>query len=852
MLEPLGRAIDNASIRLKLLISPAFAIMALVLVCGAAWQGFSAESAANARVADLTLHRLKPATDARLLAASLQTEMFRFISFGMMGSPHAKLEVMADGITQRNIALDDAIATLAAGTDDEEDRSNLQQILDFYHKQSSHATDNFLNNLGWGATTARNAALALDSVIAAAAAQERDGEVRVVEAKQWASALNDRLKLRMLVMLLIGSSAMVVVSLVVAQRIAGPIRHLTIAMSRLAGKHYSHDIPALAQRDEVGSMARAVEVFRQAMMRGDALTSQQRATQAFLDSVLEHVPAPILVESALDFTYVHVNQAAEILLGVSRSELLGRSLVQAMPGPSATSILARHAIALESGQKLVDEGVTIETFGGGQRLATVTRLAIAGTNGRPEYLLIMMEDITERRSAEKRIAHMAHYDALTDLPNRALFADLLADALQKAQASGTRVGVLGLDLDFFKEVNDTQGHAAGDALLRDVAARLRSCVRETDTVARLGGDEFAVIQTGLLSVKNAKLLADRLIRKIKQPFDIDGQQTFVGLSVGIALSAPAVSSSDLLKQADMALYAAKQSGRGTFRCFVPEMDERLQDQRALENDLRVALDAGQLSLQYQPQVDLGTRAIIGAEALMRWNRPGHGNVPPNIFIPLAEDSGLISPLGDWLIERACHEAMRWPRSMHVAVNVSPVQLRLPGFVETVRRALMASGLEPRRLELEVTEGILLRDTKETLAVFMALRTLGVRIALDDFGTGYASLSYLRKFSFDKIKIDRSFVKSLATDPAAGAIVRAVVELSKALGVSTIAEGVESDDEIEALRRHGCNAAQGFRFWRPMTDQALFALVNPAQTATPSAVDGHPLLSPVMGATLAMG
>ena len=467
----------------------------------------------------------------------------------------------------------------------------------------------------------------------------------------------------------------------------------------------------------------------------------------------------------------------------------------------------------------------LETAGNGRRLVTATRCVIPGPDGRPEYLLNMYEDVTERREAERRIAYMAHFDALTDLPNRLLFADRLAQAMADSRRSNSSLAVLGLDLDHFKEVNDTLGHAAGDLLLRSAASRMSACLRGSDTLARVGGDEFVILQCNVRGVRDAEHLAARLIEEIRKPFDIDGQRFFIGLSIGIALSALNLGPTELVKRADMALYEAKKGGRGTFRCFVPEMDARVQQRRSLENDLRAAVGTDQLTLHYQPQVDLGSGQIIGAEALMRWHRPGHGDVSPAIFIPLAEDTGLIGPLGAWLLEVACAELARWPSHLHIAVNVSPVQLRLTGFVDSVKTALASARLDPARLELEVAEGVLVQDANEARSIFGELRALGARLALDDFGTGYASLSYLQRFDFDVVKIDRCFIKDMEPGTSAAAIVRAIVGLSHSLGIRTVAEGVESQHEAEQLRAMGCMAAQGYRFWRPMSGEAMRNLLQ---------------------------
>ena len=442
-------------------------------------------------------------------------------------------------------------------------------------------------------------------------------------------------------------------------------------------------------------------------------------------------------------------------------------------------------------------------------------------------LLIVLRVIPLRlmREALDRVAYLSAHDQLTGLPNRVVLADRLQMALSAARRSGVPVAMLCIDLDNFKEVNDTRGHAAGDALLRTVSARLRACLREGDTLARVGGDEFAVIQLCAGLPNAACELASRLIAAMREPVTLDGQQVFVSLSIGIAISAPNVSPDELANQADVALYGAKAGGRGRFCVFASEMNASLLSRRAMENDLRAALERGGLAVHYQPQIDVASGEIVGAEALMRWTRPGHGAVSPVVFIPVAEETGLIVPLGAWLLGEACREAATWPVPWHVAVNVSPVQFRNDGFLDSVRLALAQSGLDPQRLELEITEGVLLRDTEETLVTLEQLRALGVRLALDDFGTGYASLGYLLKFRFDKVKIDRSFVRNLGVDYGAEAIVRAVIGLCDALGMSTNAEGVENADQIAMLRAQGCREVQGFLYWAPMSAYALHQVIE---------------------------
>jgi diguanylate cyclase (GGDEF)-like protein len=424
------------------------------------------------------------------------------------------------------------------------------------------------------------------------------------------------------------------------------------------------------------------------------------------------------------------------------------------------------------------------------------------------------------QQALDRAVYLSSYDVLTGLPNRAVFADRLKQALSQASRASGRVAVLGLDLDRFKEINDTLGHPAGDVVLRVVAARMKSCLREGDTLARLGGDEFAVIQPNTSRMEDAEVLASRLVEAVEVAIDINGKPASVGVSIGIALSGSGIDSGQLLQNADMALYKAKGSGRGQWCLFTQGMNAHLVERRAFDADLRAAVADHQFFLDYQPQVNLNSGRMVGVEALLRWDRPGHGLISPEYFIGPAEETGLIGAIGAWVLQESCRTAARWPGTIGIAVNVSPVQFRLPHFHETVVGALAACSLAPSRLELEITEGMLMRDTKETLVVLSGLRALGVRIAMDDFGTGYSSLGYLQKFRFDKIKIDRSFIRRLASDPGAAAIVRAVLALTKAMGVRAIAEGVETKAQAELLCLEGCQEAQGYLFGQPMTADAV--------------------------------
>ena len=422
-----------------------------------------------------------------------------------------------------------------------------------------------------------------------------------------------------------------------------------------------------------------------------------------------------------------------------------------------------------------------------------------------------LEDITEWQKAQAQIAHMARHDALTNLPNRTYFREKLENALSRI-GRGTQVAVFCLDLDRFKEVNDTLGHPVGDELLREVAHRLRECVRDEDTVARLGGDEFAVVQVGReLKLAETSALASRLIETISAPFTIHSYQILIGATLGISVASDDGADPDqLLKNADLALYRAKGDGRGNYRFFEAGMDARALARRTLELELRTALSRGEFELQYQPLLDIKTSNINCCEALLRWNHPQRGVVLPQEFIWLAEETGLIIPIGDWVLRRACTEAARWPEGVRIAVNVSPAQFKNRNLVPTVEEALASAGLPANRLEIEITETVLLLEG-DALATLHTLRGLGIHIAMDDFGTGCSSLSYLRSFPFDKIKIDQSFVSELAAGGESMAIVRAVTGLGRSLGISTAAEGVETAEQLSLLRSEGCNEVQGFLF-----------------------------------------
>ena len=451
--------------------------------------------------------------------------------------------------------------------------------------------------------------------------------------------------------------------------------------------------------------------------------------------------------------------------------------------------------------------------------------------------IVTHEDMTQQRQAEQQIEHMASHDALTDLPNRLSFQSHVEQAL-RLNPRGTMLAVMFMDLDNFKGINDTLGHQLGDELLKIVAKRLRSCMRETDMVARFGGDEFVIVSSGLDSPARAAALATRIREAVLEPYDLADNRVSVDISIGISLSPnDGTDAEQLLKNADQAPYCAKGSGRGTYRFFEGDMDVRTTERHNLELDLRAGFVNGEFEIHYQPLVNLESGRVSCCEALLRWNHPVRGSVPPDVFIPVAEEIGLITRLGEWVIRIVCAEAVKWPEQVTVAINVSPVQFRTQNLLQIITHALAASGLAPGRLELEITEAILLDQAESTLTVLRQLQALGVRIAMDDFGTGYSSLSYLRKFPFDKIKIDQCFIQDLSLGGAASAIVRAVTGIADSFHMVTTAEGVETEEQRMIVKALGCTEMQGHLFSKAIPAAEILALLMSKEVApSPSLPD----------------
>jgi diguanylate cyclase (GGDEF)-like protein/PAS domain S-box-containing protein len=540
------------------------------------------------------------------------------------------------------------------------------------------------------------------------------------------------------------------------------------------------------------------------------LEQERDRNNAFLSQILDHIPSQITVKDARERRYVLANSVATEQFGAQREQILGKTADELFPKQSAEIITADDDKMLQSGSLFKDEHIW-ESQALGKRYITSTRIGIRDSNGELSHIVNVVNDVTERRRAHEKIAHLAHYDPLTDLPNRVLFREQMQRELQKV-SRGEQFALLYIDVDEFKGINDSLGHHVGDELLKAVAGRIRGCIRDGDLIARLGGDEFAVIQTGVKGVNDVLDFVTRIQEALRQPFQCLGHHLSSDASIGIALAPQDGTELDqLIKNADLAMYGAKSDGRRTYRFFEPAMDAAAKARLALEQDLRLALAHGGFEIHYQPLVDLKTEQVTGCEALMRWRHPERGMISPATFIPVAEDTGLIVEIGEWVLRTACTEAASWPEHVRLAVNVSPVQLREPTLALKIASALAASGLPANRLEIEITEAVLIGDDTAALAILHELKAIGVRISLDDFGTGYSSLSYLQRFPFDKIKIDRCFVTDITEADGSSVIVQAVVNIAASCNMTTVAEGVETLQQKEFLRALGCNQMQGFLF-----------------------------------------
>ena len=555
----------------------------------------------------------------------------------------------------------------------------------------------------------------------------------------------------------------------------------------------------------------------------EAQSERMTSMSRFLDTIITSIPSCVLVEDAVSRELLLVNRKAEQLFGVEKNSMHGKKPHECLPPELSDyfNVLADTALRSEGVHQSERQLITAS----GERILHTRAATVRGNDARTQYVMLIVDDVTDQRAADARIHHMAHHDYLTSLPNRILFRQRLNDALRQGERHERQTAALCLDLDNFKNVNDALGHQMGDELLRVIAKRLRAVLREQDTLARIGGDEFAIVLPNLNHQQEASMVAQRLIEVVRPPVNVDGHNLTVGLSIGIAFADIELASPEqLLRCADMALYEAKRNGRNRYEYFTQEMDAQARTRRCMENDLREAITGNQMRLYYQPITDSDQQAIIGYEALMRWHHPSKGLIMPGEFIPLAEETGLIHSLGAWALFEACREAKNWAGRQTVSVNLSPVQFKNSALVSVVEGALRESGLEPWRLEVEITESVLLDDTLGNIRTLQNLKALGVLIALDDFGTGYSSLSYLRSFPFDKIKIDRSFINDMNDSREALAIIRAITGMSRSLDIQITAEGVENREQFDRLKDEGCTLFQGYFFGRPQPSELRLTIL----------------------------
>lgn len=564
-------------------------------------------------------------------------------------------------------------------------------------------------------------------------------------------------------------------------------------------------------RDKDGNPEHLIAIVED-VTEGRVLARELEDTKKFLEAVVDNIPTSLAVHDVKNERYLLVNREGAEMLDWHRDSLVGKTLSEVYPEGQIDIVRARHREALARNGEVVSGIYPFQHPTKGMRMLAERRVAIADEAGQPKYVILSGEDVTERRQAESRIAHMAFHDTLTDLPNRAAFNQSLAQMIEACSDHHTQFAILSVDLVRFKEINDVCGHDVGDMLLKQVGVALQGAAAGA-VIARLSGDEFGLIVDGPQPAAGIAL-AEKISAALSKEFIIDGKAHHIGATCGIAVfPSDGETPAALMANADAALHRAKSEARGSMRVFDASMDQQIRDRRALNRDLGDAIKAGQLELHYQPQAVMPHR-IVGFEALIRWNHPTRGFIPPGLFIPIAEESSLIVEMGDWVLREACREAASWPIPLQIAVNLSPIQFLHGDLVERVHQILFETGLQASRLELEITEGVLIRDFERGLSLLRRLKALGVRIAMDDFGSGYSSLSYLQSFPFDKIKIDRAFITNLGRNPQSAAIVRAVIGLGHGLHVPIVAEGVETQEQLKFLIEESCDQVQGYFIGKP--------------------------------------
>ncbi len=603
----------------------------------------------------------------------------------------------------------------------------------------------------------------------------------------------------------------------------GQVQDMEITLRRVNGEQIVVLDNASVVRDDNGDTLFYEGTLTDITARKRAEEELRRSEERFRD-LFEASPDAIFVEDS-EGNVLDANPAATKLQGIDRQTLIGMNVAELVP-PEYVEFAQDHHRRLVSGEVEQIEGFTWAADG--RAIPVEIRARPLEYSGQ-EAVLVHVRDVTERKEHQKRLEQLAQFDAVTGLPNRFLFEDRLNQAVLGTRRTGERIALHYLDLDEFKQVNDTFGHAVGDELLKAVGHRLSNLVRETDTVARLGGDEFAIIQTDIRGATGASAFAMRIQEAMTKPFNATGHDIHSSTSIGVTVSSPGDEPSELLLQADRALYKAKERGRQRFHFHNQELAEEVERYVSIRRDLRDAVGRNEFFLEYQPQVDLRTGNIVGSEALVRWQHPRRGRLPPSEFIPVTENTGLISAIGDWVLQEACRQRREWCdrglTKVPVAVNLSAVQCRDPRFTDKLQTLIETTGVRPDLLELELTETILMQKSTAVQRALTHSDESGISIAIDDFGTGYSSLQYLREFPVHRLKIAMEFVQGVTEDPDDAAIVTAVISLGHELGMRVIAEGVETEEQVEFLKVHDCDEAQGFYFSRPLAAEALAERLN---------------------------
>ena len=820
------RLLRNLPISVK-----AFSASAVLLICIGALGTQASIFLSNLKtdlksLSDSSLSKQQQVLDIAKGAIDTHIDVFRYVAWASTGVKPATLDTLEGQFRQESAKVSASLGDLAARADlTEPERVAVTEAAAKWQRYADaandtveiSATDPALGTVMLGGIDDEYTRVGFDiqTILSLVTMETRSNAQNLFSQ----AGLNQRF------IVLVGLAALlfgVGVTFMMSHSIVAPIQAVTKALQAVSVGGAA-DVKLTDRSDEIGQMWGAISLFRRKLESDNQLLGareQELTTQNLrFDAALNNMSQGLVMfdrdnrVTVANRHYMEMYRLSADLVrpGCSLRQLLEARQAAGTFGENIESYLARHAA----------EGIIARKT---PELPDGRVISIVNTRMSDGGWVSTHKDVTEQCRAEQRIAHMAGHDALTGLPNRLLFREGMEQALAAPDRDNS-VAVLSIDLDCFKEVNDTHGHPAGDALLRGVADRLRRCVGD-GMVARLGGDEFAMIRVGAQSAEDVVLLAERILKTLGEPMKVEGHDIRVGSSIGIAI-APAHGDDpdELLKHADTALYRAKADGRRTFRLFEPEMNIQALARRSLEADLRGALDRGEFELHYQPFVNVLSNQVTGFEALIRWNHRDKGLIPPADFIPLAEETGLINPIGDWVLRQACMDAADWPAGLQIAVNLSPVQLRNRALPRLVILALAAARLDPKRLELEITETALLKDDEALLASLHHLRALGVRIAMDDFGTGYSSLKYLRSFPFDKIKIDRSFVNELGIRLDSAAIVRAVAELGRSLAMTTTAEGVETEAQLAHLKQEGCTEVQGYLFSRPRPASELASLIS---------------------------